>query len=171
MTEHPVPQPISAIQVPEAEEGAGQLFAVGRSGVTRIEATTKSGIHADIPYVRVWKGDVAVAEFCQHQIIGVYFTERLEVAGAAMAGNTGAGELRCLMAEPPAKLGVYKLTIVEPMAGAGGFVVEDPDGAVIGCGDVGVPFVAAGLAFFLPASGAPDFAAGDQFAITVAAAA
>lgn len=41
--------------------------------VTRIEAFTKSGSFADIPYVRVWCGDRVVAEFCQHQIVGVYF--------------------------------------------------------------------------------------------------
>lgn len=44
--------------------------------VTRIEAFTKSGMHADIPYVRVWAGDQPVAEFCQHNIVGVYFKRR-----------------------------------------------------------------------------------------------
>ena len=52
-----------------------ESFQVGVDGVTRIEATIKAGMHSDIAYVRVWKGDVAVAEFCQHNIIGVYFEE------------------------------------------------------------------------------------------------
>ena len=57
---------------------AGSGYTVGRSGVTRIEACTKSGMHADIPYVRVWKGEIAAAEFCQHQIQGVYFVNPTE---------------------------------------------------------------------------------------------
>jgi hypothetical protein len=81
MSEHPVQQPIEYIVVAHALRSAGDLgtltdseiYQVGFDGVTCIEACTKSGMHADIPYVRVWRGDVAVAEFCQHGIIGVYF--------------------------------------------------------------------------------------------------
>lgn len=51
----------------------GTSFWVGYAGVTRIEAFTKSGMYSDIPYVRVWKGDKPEAEFCQHNIVGVYF--------------------------------------------------------------------------------------------------
>ena len=68
MAEHPINQEIFYITVDESD-----VYRVGLDGVTRIEATIKSGMHADIPYVRVWKGDVAFAEFCQHNIIGVYF--------------------------------------------------------------------------------------------------
>lgn len=50
-----------------------EAYRVGFDGVTLIEPTTKCGMHADIPYVRVWKGDIAVAEFCQHNIVGIYF--------------------------------------------------------------------------------------------------
>lgn len=70
--EHPIEQPIRAIQIdtiPDSQE----TYAVGRNGVTHIEAMTKSGMYANIPYVRVWKGDVAFAEFCQHNIVAVYF--------------------------------------------------------------------------------------------------
>jgi hypothetical protein len=70
--EHPVEQPIREIDVYLSEEGS-TVYTVGRNGVTRIEPTTKSGMHADIPYLRVWKGDVCEAEFCQHNIVGVYF--------------------------------------------------------------------------------------------------
>jgi hypothetical protein len=84
MTEHPVQQEISYILIAnlleynphQPEQGTvsrSDFFQVGYEGVTRIEACTKSGMYANIPYVRVWKGDVAVAEFCQHQIVGVYF--------------------------------------------------------------------------------------------------
>ena len=78
--EHPVAQEIDYIVVDHGTEHiveAGARYAevhrVGYDGVTRIEATTKSGMHASIPYVRVWRGDVAVGEWCQHQIVGVYF--------------------------------------------------------------------------------------------------
>lgn len=70
--EHPVEAEISIIQI-DTIPGVESQYSVGFNGVTRIEACTKSGMHAYIPYVRVWKGDDAVAEFCQHNIVGVYF--------------------------------------------------------------------------------------------------
>lgn len=69
MEEHPIQQPINSIETDT--EGSG--YTVGRSGVTRIEACQKSGLHAYIPYVRVWASDTCLAEFCQHNIVGVYF--------------------------------------------------------------------------------------------------
>lgn len=73
--EHPVDQPIDAIEIDTIPDVQGS-YRVGRNGVTRIEACTKSGLHADIPYVRVWAGDECKAEFCQHNIVGVYFAAR-----------------------------------------------------------------------------------------------
>lgn len=71
MSEHPVTQTIDGIDIDQSESG----YCVGHNGVTRIEACTKSGMHADIPYIRVRSGDVAIAEFCQHNIVGVYFAK------------------------------------------------------------------------------------------------
>lgn len=90
------------------------------------------------------------------------------VTSAAVAGNTGNGTMGSVTLSLGAKPGVYKLTIVEPASNAGAFVVEDPDGIIIGNGDVASAFSAGGLAFTL-ADGATDFASGDQFNITVAA--
>ncbi len=73
MSEHPVNQEIKEILIDTIPESQAS-YAVGRSGVTRIEACTKSGMHANIPYVRVWAGDICLAEFCQHSIVGVYFS-------------------------------------------------------------------------------------------------
>lgn len=56
----------------EGDEGEG--FGVGFQGVTRIEEFSKSGMHSDIPYIRVWKGEHLLAEFCQHNVVGVYFS-------------------------------------------------------------------------------------------------
>lgn len=72
MTEHPVKQQIKCIQI-DSIPGVESAYNLGSNGVTRIEATTKSGLHADIPYIRVWAGDTALAEFCQHNIVGIYF--------------------------------------------------------------------------------------------------
>lgn len=74
MSEHPINQPINMIEIDTIPESQA-TFTVGRRGVTRIEACTKSGLHADIPYVRVWSGDECLAEFCQHNIVGVYFAK------------------------------------------------------------------------------------------------
>lgn len=73
MIEHPVERPITSIIGPCDLRGNPIGFIVGVDGVTRIEATTKSGLHADIPYVRVWKGETPIAEFCQHALAAVYF--------------------------------------------------------------------------------------------------
>lgn len=70
--EHPIDREISEICI-DSIPGVEERYVVGRSGVTRIEACTKSGLHADIAYVRVWRGDDPLAEFCQHNIVGVYF--------------------------------------------------------------------------------------------------
>lgn len=74
MEEHPISQPIREIDVALHNGDELQYYSVGRDGVTRIEACYKSGLHANIPYVRVWKGDVCEAEFCQHNILGIYFS-------------------------------------------------------------------------------------------------
>lgn len=67
--EHPVEQAIECIVIDHTDTS----YRVGVRGVTRIEACTKSGMHADIPYVRVWGVYGCIAEFCQHNIVGVYF--------------------------------------------------------------------------------------------------
>lgn len=89
-------------------------------------------------------------------------------SAAAAAGNSGNGVMGAITVGAGAKAGVYRLTVVEPAAGAGAFVVEDPDGITVGNGDVAAAFSGGGLSFTL-ADGGNDFAAGDQINITVAA--
>lgn len=71
-------------EIPEWEQGGDLIeidvggpdpstIRVGHAGVTRIEKTYKSGLHSNIPYVRVWKGDQVSSEHCQHALAGVYF--------------------------------------------------------------------------------------------------
>jgi hypothetical protein len=87
---------------------------------------------------------------------------------AADAGNTGDGAIGAITVGAAAKAGDYRLTIIEPGANVGTFIVEDPDGIGVGSGVVGTAFSGGGLSFTL-ADGATDFVAGDTFTITVAA--
>jgi hypothetical protein len=84
----------------------------------------------------------------------------------ALGTNTGNGTMGAVTVSAGAKQGVYTLTIIEPGANVGTFIVTDPDGDQIGDGVVGSAFSAGGLAFTL-ADGSTDFVAGDSFAITV----
>ena len=94
--------------------------------------------------------------------------ETLEAAATAFAGNTGNGAMGSITVSAGAKIGTYKLLITEPASNVGNFIVEDPDGVIIGQGDVAAAFSAGGLAFTL-ADGSTDFAAGDGFNIAVTA--
>ncbi len=89
-------------------------------------------------------------------------------ASAAFAGNTGDGAITAAPATGAGcKAGTYKAVCIEPAAEGGKFVVEDPDGVIIGVAAVGVEF--ATHVTFTIADGAADFVAGDGFNITVAA--
>lgn len=72
LREWPVNKPIRLLTL-NGEQAT--VYRVGIDGVTKIEAFEKAGMHANIPYVRVWKGDEPYAEFCQHHIEGVWFTD------------------------------------------------------------------------------------------------
>ena len=89
------------------------------------------------------------------------------VSAAAAAGNTGNGTIGTLSAGAGAKPGAYKVVNVEPITNLGTFVVEDPDGVIVGRAFVGTPFT--GPVNFTIADGATDFVAGDTFTVTVAA--
>jgi hypothetical protein len=92
-----------------------------------------------------------------------------EASAAAYAGNAAnTGAMGAVTVGAGAKVGDYRLTIVEPSTNAGKFVVEDPDGVEVGTGTVGVAFSGGGLGFTL-ADGSTDFSAGEGFVISVAA--
>ncbi len=103
-----------------------------------------------------------------NQIIGSTATAAT-VAAAANAGNTGNGALT--LADPAfgatVRSGAYRVTIIEPAANLGNFIVTDPDGVIVGRGVVGTAFD--GAVKFTIADGAADFVAGDGFTITVTA--
>jgi len=78
---HVVQQPIREVVVVCADyrNGVeGLTYLVGMDGVTRIEACMKNGEYAHIPYLRVWSGDLCIAEFSQHRVVGVFFAKDQE---------------------------------------------------------------------------------------------
>lgn len=88
---------------------------------------------------------------------------------AAFAGNAGStGTIGAVTVGAGAKVGTYKVVIIEPASNAGKFAVEDPDGVLVGTGTVAVEFVGGGLTFTVPDAGT-DFIAGEGFNIAVAA--
>ncbi|MEW6257418.1 MAG: head decoration protein [Pseudomonadota bacterium] len=81
----------------------------------------------------------------------------------------GAGKGALTLAHPAfgstVKPGTYHVVFVEPATDAGAFVVEDPDGTVIGRGTAGVAFD--GPVKFTIADGGTDFVPGDTASVTV----
>jgi hypothetical protein len=89
-----------------------------------------------------------------------------EAAAAAVAGtNTGNGTVGTVTLGAGAKQGTYKIIFVEPGTNLGTFIVEDPQGTVIGDGVVGTAF--AGEIGFTITDGATDFVPGDRFHVLV----
>lgn len=87
---------------------------------------------------------------------------------AAFANNAAnTGTIASVATSKGAKIGDYKVVIIEPASDAGAFTVEDPDGITIGTGTVGVAFSSGGLAFTVT-DGATNFVSGEGFTITVA---
>lgn len=94
---------------------------------------------------------------------------RPTATAAALGTNTGNSTASAVTVTGYApQAGVHVLTILEPGANVGEFEVVGPDGVSLGNGVVATAFSGGGLSFTL-ADGSTDFAAGDQFAITVAA--
>lgn len=85
----------------------------------------------------------------------------------AKAGNTGNGVMGTVT-PTNAQPGRYTLRILSTASNAGGFSVEDPDGELVGNGNVAAAFNQGGLAFTL-ADGATDFAVNDVIYIDVSA--
>lgn len=71
------PIPIFSVLIVDNFTGV-EKYTLGYNDVTFIEQFEKSGEYADIPYVRVWKGEQPHSEYCQHRIMGVYFQREQE---------------------------------------------------------------------------------------------
>lgn len=87
---------------------------------------------------------------------------------AAKAGNTGNATVGAITANGyPAIAGIYRVSFVKNNTNLGTFIVEDPNGRVVGHGVVGTAFSGGGISFTI-SDGATDFLEGDQFQINVA---
>lgn len=85
---------------------------------------------------------------------------------AALGTNIGNGVMGAITVGAAAKVGDYKVVIVEPSTNAGAFVLEDPSGVIVGHGNVAAAFSGGGLSFTL-ADGAADYVSGDTLVISV----
>lgn len=83
----------------------------------------------------------------------------------AGTGNTsGAGTIASVALGVGAKAGRWKVVCIEPASNAGTFVLEDPDGNIVGPVTAGVAYTGP-LAFTI--TDATDFVSGDHFFIDV----
>lgn len=90
------------------------------------------------------------------------------LTATAKSGNTGDGTVGSTSVSSSAVSGIYTLTITKAETNGGEFEVAGPNGEVLGTGEVGTAFSAAGITFTL-AAGSTDFVVGDGFTLTVKA--
>ena len=102
-----------------------------------------------------------------NQVIGRTASAATVAAAVAAAGNTGNGVLTLAGTPFTAAVqpGAYRVTFIEPVTNLGTFIVESPEGLIVGRGVVGAAY--SGHVAFTIADGATDFVAGDTFTITV----
>lgn len=130
------------------------------------------GTHAGEFIIREANGDLSrepiVVKLGQVLVAGAVLGKSSLGEGTALAGtNTGNGVMGAITVGADAIVGEYTLTVKTASANAGGFEVKDPQGNVVGTGNVAVEFTGGGITFTL-ADGAVDFIVGDTFTITVA---
>lgn len=99
-------------------------------------------------------------------VLGSYIASPVGTAGATVGTGNGAMGSITLTSNANLQLGTYIVKIVKTVANAGDFVLIDPQGDVVGNGQVATAFNQAGFAFTL-ADGATDFVAGDYIPIVV----
>lgn len=110
----------------------------------------------------------AAVAFAAGLLLGRITTGALSAEATAFAGNTGDGAMGAVTVDAGAQTGTYRVVITEPGANVGNFIVERPDGAIDGQGDVAAAYN--GSINFTLADGTTDFVAGDGFDVVVTAA-
>lgn len=99
-------------------------------------------------------------------VLGSYIDTPVGTAGAIVGTGDGAMGAITLTSNKDMVLGTYTVKIVKAEANAGDFALLDPNGKVVGTGQVATAFDQAGFAFTL-ADGATDFVVGDSIPIVV----
>lgn len=99
-------------------------------------------------------------------VLGSYIASPVGTAGAIVGTGNGVMGTITLTSNKNMVLGTYTLKIVKAVSNAGDFVLRDPNGKVIGNGQVATAFDQGGFAFTL-ADGGTDFIVGDSIPIVV----
>jgi len=99
-------------------------------------------------------------------VLGSFIASPVGTAGATVGTGNGVMGTITLTSNANMQLGKYTVKITKTVANAGDFALLDPQGKVVGVGQVATAFNQAGFAFTL-ADGATDFVAGDSIPITV----
>lgn len=99
-------------------------------------------------------------------VLGSFIASPVGTAGTTVGTGDGVMGAITLTSNKNMVLGTYSLKIVKAVGNAGDFVLRDPNGKVIGNGQVATAFNQGGFAFTL-ADGANDFVVGDQIPIVV----
>lgn len=140
--------------------GIGNLLKRGYATVALKSGTAAQGGQV---YVRV--GNASTGK----PIGGIEAAAELGAAPAtAFTGNAAnTGTCGTVTVGAGAIAGTYKVIIIEPASNAGKFLVENPNGVIVGTGNVASEFTGGGLTFTI-SDGATDFSSGEGFSIAVA---
>jgi hypothetical protein len=139
-----------------------------------VDALATAIVNTDVAYVggtgpKFVAAGTIMAQLTNGKVIPLSLVTKTYTATVAAKGtNTGNGVLT--MAATPTltgvQAGVYRVTFIEPASNLGTFVVEGPNGIVVGEGVVGTAF-ATQIAFTV-ADGSTDFVSGDEINVTIA---
>lgn len=99
-------------------------------------------------------------------VLGSFIASPVGTAGSIIGTGNGAMGAITLASNKNMVLGTYSLKIVKAVSNAGDFVLRDPNGKVVGNGQVAAAFDQGGFAFTL-ADGSTDFIVGDSIPIVV----
>lgn len=98
-------------------------------------------------------------------VLGSFIASPVGTAGAIVGTGNGVMGTITMTSNANLVLGTYRLTIYRAVSNAGDFVLTDPNGKVVGVGQVAAAFSQGGFAFTL--ADGTDFIVGDYIPIVV----
>lgn len=99
-------------------------------------------------------------------VLGSFIASPVATAGANVGTGNGAISSVTAVSVAGLQLGTYTVKIIKAVTNAGDFEVTDPQGKVVGLGQVATAYSQAGLTFTI-ADGSSDFVAGDTIPIVI----
>jgi hypothetical protein len=165
-----VTKPASGASVTASIAGTTMTVTAVGSGTLAIGQTLSgSGVTSGTKIVGQGTGRGGTGTYtvsASQTVASTTVTSHSAVAAAWASNAANTGTIGDVVVSAGAKPGTYKVAVIEPAADAGAFVVYDPDGAIVGSGNVAAAFSGGGLAFTV-ADGATNFVAGSGFDIVV----